>query len=413
MSNHKVWFLWAGQTMANLGDIFYLVALISFLYRATDSALYTSMVPIVAVCGQLISGIAAPLLFDRLDLKRILVISQSLKSVLLFVMTVYFQWFLGTAFVSYSFLFVFAIALLDGVATPSRNALLPRLVDELQLVKVNSLFSSTDQGVLFIGWAFGGVLVSFWSETNVLWATCGLYIASSLFLLPLPEESEGSTESKESTSKWESIRAGWEHIWNQPSLRTVILSEVIDGLAGGVWISAILLVYVKEALLQGAEWWGFLNASYFIGMILGGLIVYAIGNPIHSKAAISLTLSTLLAAIFTWGFGYTSWTWLALGLSVALGPVHQIQMITKQTIVQRMSDPEMLAKVFSARGTLQYVGFGVSVVMMSTVTDQLGVRFAYTFAALLIVVQLVYLIIKRRFLHSDQAVHHESGDGTL
>ena len=402
MSTKSIRFLWAGQTMANLGDILYIVAFICLLYGVTQSALFTSMVPLLFVGAQLISGILAPLLFDRYDLKRILLVSQTLKTLLLLLMTFFLQWLAGSSFVSYTLILVFTIALLDGVATPSRNALLPRLVDSHQLIKTNSLFASTDQAVQFIGWAFGGILVSVWSEAYVLWVTCGLYVVSALTLLPLPNGANPSSEANESSSNWESIRAGWQYIWQKPTLRTVIFSEVVDGLAGGVWISAILLVYVKDALLQGEEWWGFLNASYFVGMILGGLVGFVAGNQIHSRVIRYLTLSNLLAALFTWGFGYSSWSWLALGLSVALGPVHQIQMIIKQTVVQSVSHSEMLAKVLSARGTLQYVAFGASVWLMSLVTDQLGVRFAYLFSACLLVVQLIYLYSRRHSLVEDQ-----------
>lgn len=408
MFSKPVQFLWFGQTMANLGDILYIVAIISLLYQATESALFTSMVPLLFVGAQLVSGILAPLLFDRYELKPILVVSQTLKTTLLLLITAYFRWFTGDAWVSLAFVFVFAIALLDGVATPARNAWLPRLADPQQLIKTNSLFASTDQAVQFIGWAFGGILVSVSGEANVLWGACGLYVLTILLLLVIPSGiQEVAAKPSQSNSNWESIKEGWTYMWQTPLLRILTWSEVLEGLAGGVWISAILLVYVKEALSQGEQWWGFLNASYFIGMILGGLMMLALGNHIQSKVWGFLALSNLLAVILTWGFGYTTWSWLAIGLSVALGPVHQIQQVIKQTLIQKESPLQILAKVLTARGTLQYVAFGVSVYLMSAVTDHWGVRIAYFLSAGLLGLQLIYLLYHRHFLRSLHPEHHD------
>ncbi|WP_232774594.1 hypothetical protein [Brevibacillus sp. AF8] len=75
--------LWAGQTLANLGDVFYIVAFISVIYAATGSVMYTSFIPVVIVASQSVSSLLAPLVFQRLSLTGMLVLSQGLKTILL------------------------------------------------------------------------------------------------------------------------------------------------------------------------------------------------------------------------------------------------------------------------------------------------------------------------------------------
>lgn len=395
MENKQVRFLWAGQTLANIGDIFYLVALISILYRVTNSALFTSLVPLVFVSAQLISGVLAPLLFDRLHLHFILVISQSFKTILLISMVLFYGQWTTPASVYLAFFFVFFIALSDGIATPTRNAILPRLVDPSCLLKMNSLFGTTDQVVQFFGWAFGGVTVAVMGGTNVLWLTFGLYMIATLFLLPLRVN---NSEPISQTSQIHAVKEGWLHLWNNRTLRTVCVMDLLDGLAGGVWISAILLVYAKQVLHQGEEMWGFLNASYFVGMIVGGLLVYRLADRLHKRMDRYIIVSMGVSAFLTLLFGITHVAWGAILLSIIFGPVHQVLLVGRQTMIQQHAPSVNLAKVLSARSTIEYVAFGVSVLVVSAITDHFGASYAYLFAASLLALSTSWAVWHRSYL---------------
>ena len=84
-------FLWISQLFANLGDVFYIVGLISILYQASESPFYMALLPFLNMAGRMISSIFAPLLFNRHRLKQLLVISQALKTILLLILAVVFR----------------------------------------------------------------------------------------------------------------------------------------------------------------------------------------------------------------------------------------------------------------------------------------------------------------------------------
>ncbi len=54
MKNHSFRFLWIGQSMANLGDVFYIVAIISLLYTLTESPFALALVPFMNMFGRFI-----------------------------------------------------------------------------------------------------------------------------------------------------------------------------------------------------------------------------------------------------------------------------------------------------------------------------------------------------------------------
>ena len=75
--------LWVSQLFANLGDVFYIVGLISILYHASESVFWLALLPFVNMTGRMISSSFAPLLFNRYKLKTVLVFSQAGKTILL------------------------------------------------------------------------------------------------------------------------------------------------------------------------------------------------------------------------------------------------------------------------------------------------------------------------------------------
>lgn len=375
-------FLWLGQGMANLGDVLYVVALISMVYQVTESALFTSFVPVAFVVAQFNSGLIAPLLLDRYRLTSLLVASQLGKTLLLLIMTIFSSSFFTQPMLAAALVLVYLLAFLDGWATPARNALIPRLVSQEALVKANSLMATTDQSVQFIGWASGGILVVWVGSQNVLWASFVLYVFSVLLMALLRTEDQQIVNGQRQKG-WKSLREGWEKIWQSPLLRTVTIADLLECFTGGVWIAAILLVYVKEVLAKGDEWWGFINASYMAGMIAGGIIVLAMEKKMSSHLLRSFFWGTFFSGLITLAFGFTTLPFLALVLSVILGPFHQLQFVSKQTILQSTVEPELLPKVYAAKNTLESLFFGLSVVFMSFLSDVWGVTTVYSTAAIL------------------------------
>ena len=61
-----------GQSLANAGDVFYIVALITIVFNVTNSLFYVSLVPVINMLGGFLGGVLAPLLIDRYKLKTIL-----------------------------------------------------------------------------------------------------------------------------------------------------------------------------------------------------------------------------------------------------------------------------------------------------------------------------------------------------
>ncbi|UPG63969.1 MFS transporter [Metabacillus endolithicus] len=249
-----------------------MLGFMAIIHEQTGSAMYLAVVPFIITVAKFSSGFIAPLLLDQYRLKSLLVFSQLAKTLLLFTMqmvTITFSWNLVITFV-----LVFCISFLDGWATPARNAMLPRLVHRDDLIKANSFVATLDQTVQLGGWASGGILVALIGGNQMIWLTLCLFVISTFFMRLLKDDTEQIGEEDNTTvqSKWQSLKEGWLFIWKVPSIRSIHLIYVFEYFASAVWIAAILYVYVEEILGKDQSWWGYINATFFLGLVIGGFL---------------------------------------------------------------------------------------------------------------------------------------------
>ncbi len=388
--------LWASQSLALFGDAFYVIALVTLVYRETGAATWTALVPIVRMGGLLVSGILAPLAIRRYPLAALLKAAQGGQTLFLLLLAMYAASGIGAVSLPLLFALIALASLAEGVVAPGRNSLLPRLVPEARLVQANGYLSATDQSAQFAGWALGGTLAAVIGPGGVLWLAAGLFVLALAAVLGIREPRRpGAVPDDRPESGWQAIRGGWVVIWRSPLLRTVVVTEVIEGVAGGVWAGALMLVFVRERLHRGEEWWGFINASYLIGAIAGGLLALSISRRIDRSLGLFAIGGAVAFGAITLAFAFAQNPWIALAMSLLLGPPFQMKDIAKRTLFQKNVDAAVLPRVFSAHGTVLYATFGISVFAMSAVSDLAGIQAAYVAAAVLFAISAAFALWNR------------------
>lgn len=373
----------AGQAAANFGDALAVVSVVTLVYRATGSAAFAALYPLVRVVAGAAAGLIFPAVAARMRLQTVLIAAQGGQ--VLFLASLAATAVLAAphpAVLARWYALTFAAAFLDGWTTPARNALVPRLVEETKLVQANSVLATVDQMVLLVGWLAGGVLVAQLGAVAVLWGAVALYAGATLALFGVREPQERSAAPPSTPKPHRAAKAGWTALWHVPTLRLVTAMDVAEHAVYGVWIGALLLVYVEQALGRGAEWWGYLNAGYYAGTILGGLLVWRAARWVERRLFESMIAGSALVGLLTLGFAVTSVPAVALTLCLLMGPAFQLRDVAQRTLVQRSVDAHLLPAVLAAHGILMNAAFAVSVAGMGLVADILGIRGAYGVAAL-------------------------------
>lgn len=389
-------FLWVGQMFANLGDILYIVCLIKMIFDATGSVTYMALVPFINTFSGLVSGLLAPLIINKYRLKSILVFSQCWKTILLLILCV-FVVTLEASGLFFLYLLIALVSFLDGWATPARNALVPGLVEESILVKTNSLLSISDQVIQLIAWPIGSIFLVTAGYEKILWLTFFLYMISTALMILISPPTTQSRSSGNQTQT-ELLIEGWRLIWNSRQLRTISYMNILETFANGVWIAAILFVYVSEVLNKQENWWGFINGAFFGGMLFGGFVIYRLSKHLEQNLGKTILWSTFSLIGITFVFGITTIPWLALLLSFLFGLPQMARDVAETTIFQKSARDGLLAKVYSARGTLIFAAFGISSLVMGWITEQFGVRTTFMTATILFICSFMVALTNKRNL---------------
>lgn len=406
MRKISFYYLWAGQSLANSGDIFYIVGIISVLYITTGSPILTTLVPFTVTFSRFFGGIIAPLIIDRLTLKKMLILSQLLKTIILLLLYILISTLDKFDLNIFSIFPIIAlVAFLDGWATPARNALLPSLIPSDKLVRINSLFSMTDQIIQLGGWSIGAILVVIFGGEILILITLILFIISTILMWLIKENKINNQEKREKKSRLLSIKEGWMTVWNSLTLRTISFMDIFDSIAGVVWIAAIIYIYVEEVLNKSEAWWGYINSAYFFGVIVGGFICFKGEKLVKEHAYRSILISSILIGILTVSFGYTSIGWLALLTSSLVGVSSQIKFITQLTIIQTVTSKDMLAKVFSVRDVILTGTFGLSSLIFGLIADIFHIHIVFMISAFLIFISSLITFTMRKYLKSKQLIN--------
>ncbi|MDN3019154.1 MFS transporter [Paenibacillus sp. BSR1-1] len=393
--NRDFLFLMVGQSLSNVGDVLYVVAVISFIFEITKSAAASAIVPFTITFAMFISSILTPILIGRVNLKKLLVGSQIGKTVILFGLSAFMM--SGLALTNYYFVFfmIAGIALLDGCANPIRQTLIPYYVEKEHLIKANGIVETITQSIQIGTWFFGSLLLIVFSPNQLILVVALLFVLSS-FILALLKNVNHKAERQERMR--DLITQGWQTIRVTPVLKTLAKMEFMETVANSVWIAAILIVYVKQALNTQEQWWGFINSAFFIGLVLGSLLCVKFPRFLERNQYRFITVGIVLNCFFTILFSLTSVPLVALLLSALIGVFGQLKNIPQQTIIQTSIPKEQLATVYTSFGTISTGTFGVGSLIMGLISDYLGVRSVFAISGGLLAVVFVIVVKDRRIL---------------
>ncbi|MBY6038053.1 MFS transporter [Fictibacillus nanhaiensis] len=376
------YYYWFASTNISLADVIYIMVITTFIYRETQSAFIAALFPLFNAISRFTAGFTTPLLLEKFQYAHLLVSLQIIKAVLITFLIIGFDPI--TSHIVFLILFVLVISFIEGWGSPLLQSVVPRIVSKSELIKANSSLSITNQSVQIAGYTFTGFLVIQFGHMPTLITTAILLWLASISLYQTSRSFVDEQRVENRKSRWALIKEGWSLLWNNHTLRMVTIMDIIEGMAGTIWIGAITLVYVKEALNQSEEWWGFINSSYYIGTILGGFMTFWMAKWIQKHLIASMIIGSAFFSLFTLLYGLNSIPILSLILCVGMGPAYQLRDVAQQTAIQTGVDSSLLPKLYASRSIISSTVTSLSIAIVGLIADFLGIRWVYIFGSILI-----------------------------
>jgi MFS family permease len=172
LSNANFRQLWIGQTISQVGDGLTNLAILIVINRLTSSTAALAVMMVVVSVPQLVFGLLSGVFVDRWDRKRIMIVSDLLRGLLV----------LGFIFVRRPedvwifYLLGFLQALVGTLFGPAKSAMIPGIVEPDTLLAANALSQTTQVITGVIGSALAGVLVGL---SGSAWPAESLFLPAS------------------------------------------------------------------------------------------------------------------------------------------------------------------------------------------------------------------------------------------
>jgi len=280
--NRSFILLWQGQTVSQLGNQAFAVAMMFWILEKTGSA---SVMGLILSLSTLPGVILAPFggtFADRHHRVRILVVCDLIAGlgVLLLTGLLYASPPTGVFLKA-----LFVIAILGGVVRsffmPAIQAALPDLVPRERLAAANSLNQFSIQTSLLLGQAAGGLFYQFFGAPLLFLfdALSYLFASGSSAFIALPAR---APLAKTAGGTWQVLRgfiaetaAGLRYVLQQKGLRDfVVIAALLNFLFSPVLV--LLPFYVHNQLGAKAAWYGYLLAAMSLGSIAGFVLAGAL-----------------------------------------------------------------------------------------------------------------------------------------
>ncbi|MED1528408.1 MFS transporter [Bacillus pumilus] len=380
---NKFWYYTGSKSLLMLSDILFLMTITLVIYQDTQSVAYAAVFPLIRTLCQLLAGLISPVLTAHFHADRLLKWVPLLRIGMLVVFTTQFHFFqqhliwLFSAFI--------LISITGGFISPLLQSIMPMLVPANQLVKANSTASIFHQSVQIAGYSFTGMLVLLIGPFYLMWASCFMIALSYLFIIPVFSllKQEDTVQKAHTKNRF---KDGWMIIWTNKTVRTLTFMDVSENIAGALWVGPVTLAFVTLVLKEGGEWWGFINAAYYIGAIIGGILATWLSRFIQKKLLLFMAAGSFIYAVLTILFALNSLPWLALLLCILMGPAYQIRDVSQQTILQTETPVHDLSKVYSAQYVLSSISVSLSIFFVGLIADTFGTRFVYLLGGLFVLV---------------------------
>jgi MFS family permease len=325
------------------------------VYDLTDSAYYVGALGLANSLPAILVTMVGGVIADRMDRRLVLMFAMSLQTIVAAGVVV-----IGIAGVVAAWHLVVAAALIGslmGLEGPSRQAILPNLVDRKDLMNAVALFSSVWQGTRIIFPVIGGFLYAVVGLTGsfaVVTAAFALSVVLIVFVRTTPTIASSEPFVRQMVS-------GLAFIKNNNLFSSMIGLTFFNSFFGMSYIY-LLPIFTKDFLGIGSVGLGVLFGGSAVGALFGTLGIAAFGRDRHRNffllGGAVLFGSTLIVfanlhhlSLAIPGLSVTATTFaMAIGVLAVSGAANSAYMITIQTVLQAAVPDELRGRVMGVHG---------------------------------------------------------------
>jgi MFS family permease len=377
------------------------------VYQMTNSPLALGLVSATFGVPILLFSMFGGAIADRLDKRQILIVTH----IFLGAVTLMIAILISTG--SIQFWHLMTAAFLTGLSFvfhgPTRQAIIPELVERGKLLNAISLNSTGMNLTRVVAPSIAGVLVSFIDISGVYYILVGRYVLAVAALYKISKERmvapaymrKGSSLAGGKISPprlvtflpsiWADLKEGLSYMRHSPITLSLMAMAFVPLTFGLPYIN-LIPVFADDVFHMGPEGLGFLMAAAGVGALGGSLVIASLGD-FRRKGTLLLTLA--LGFGLTLGFfGLSHNFGLSLVILVAVGAGGTGYMAVNNTLIQSNTPQEVLGRVMSIY-MITFALMPLGTLPISAIAEAIGVGMAVAVGGAIIFIFTLAMIILR------------------
>jgi MFS family permease len=273
---------------------------------------------------------------------------------------------------------------------PASTALLPKIVPSEELQAANALSRLVMNGATMGGMAIAGLTVA---AVGPGWALtiCGMGMLGTVPLLSSLQAQANERPEQHEADLWRELREGWQEFVKHAWVWGTVIEYLI---ANACWYGGLLVLgsVVAKAHLGGPAAWGWLNAAFSVGLILGGTVAlrWMPKRPMLWVTTLAIPLGVACWAVGAlWPFWLILLTWLVTGIAT------EFLVVVWNVSLARFIRPDRLARVSAYDGLGSTLAMPLGALAAGPLAAHLGVAGAeYAAGAVTVGAALLTLLLK-------------------
>jgi MFS family permease len=348
--------LWIAQIVSENGDWFYTVAIYSLLLDLTGKASSVALALVLQVLPHTLLGPLGGVVNDRFSRRKVMIVSDLLRMIIVACMLLVRS--PSTVWVIYPLLFLETVMV--AFFEPARNAVIPGVVAEDDVIVANTLSSTTWSFDLAIGSVLGG-LVAAWLGRDAVFVLNALSFAVSAILISRMHFAESHADAasrhpEDRVAGWLSIRAGIRYIAHDPKLAAVVLLKGGVSILGTSWVllpvmgERVFAVPVAGLSHARAALFGMslLLGARGVGALLGPLLASHVTGQRESNLRIGVLFGFVFGGVGYLLLGTAHSLWFALAVIVFAHSGTSTVWVFSTTLLHLNTEDRFLGRIFGA-----------------------------------------------------------------
>lgn len=383
----------SSQTISLFGSSLVQFAIIWYIAKNTNSGMMVTISTLCSFLPQLSISVFAGVWADRYNRKFLIISADAVIALSTLVLAIIF--YTGHSSLWIMFLVSAIRSFGAGVQMPAVSALIPQIVPEEKLMRVNGINASIQSMVFFVSPAVGGAVLTYGAFESILFIDVVTAAIGISIMLTLKVAAYKKAVGKEETDYFHDLREGLKYSFGNSFIKNLLVFHMIFGF---LVVPAAFLNVLMVTRVFGNEYWQLTanEMAFFAGSILGGIAIASWGGFKNRIATIALGCCAF--GVLTVAIGIVKVFYVYLVIMLLTGMTMPLFNSPAMVLLQEKVDAGMQGRVFSL---IQIVASGImplGMLIFGPLSDIVSIELLMIVSGILLVILGVSIFYNKEFM---------------